>query len=213
MGPYTPMNESLACPQKYGGAIDPSPFKDTDGKMYVTYKGDGNSVGSGGYCGNSKVPRKPVPIFLQELESDGTTPTGDPVIILDINDTDGPLVEAPNIIHADDGTYYLFFSSHCFTSLEYNVKYAHSKSIKGPYKRAYRPLLQTDDWKLQAPGGATISPDGTKMVFHANCGGWRCMYAAAISIQSNNNTVVMSALTLVISGSNNSTNSTNTNKS
>lgn len=208
MGPYTPVNESLACPEKYGGAIDPSPFKDTDGKLYVTYKGDGNSVGSGGYCGNSNTPRKPVPIFLQELESDGITKIGDPVIILDINDTDGPLVEAPNIVRMNNGTYYLFFSSHCFTSLGYNVKYAHSKSIKGPYTRAARPLLQTDDFGLQAPGGATVSQDGTKMVFHANCDGWRCMYAAAIDIRPKNDTVILSSLTFQVSNSTQSTNST-----
>ncbi|KAJ5759922.1 Glycoside hydrolase family 43 [Penicillium odoratum] len=207
MGPYTPLNESLACPHKYGGAIDPSPFRDADGKLYVVYKGDGNSVGSGGYCGNSKTPRKPVPIFLQEMKSDGITKIGDPVIILDINKTDGPLVEAPNIIRTDNGTYYLFFSSHCFTSLGYDVKYAHSTSIKGPYTRAERPLLQTYDFGLRAPGGATISPSGDRMVFHADCGGWRCMYAAAIDIRSHNNTIIMSSLTIESSGSKNSTGS------
>ena len=207
MGPYIPLNEPLACPHEYGGAIDPSPFRDTDGKLYVVYKGDGNSVGSGGFCGNSNLPRKSVPIFLQELQSDGITKVGEPVIILDINKTDGPLVEAPDIIRVDNGTYYLFFSSHCFTSLGYNVKYAHAKSIKGPYTRADRPLLQTDDFGLKAPGGATISPSGDRMVFHANCDGWRCMYAAAIDLRSNNDTIVLSSLTLEISGSANSTSS------
>ncbi|KAJ5573972.1 Glycoside hydrolase family 43 [Penicillium hispanicum] len=206
LGPYVPHNESIACPHKYGGAIDPSPFKDVDGKMYVVYKGDGNSVGHGGYCGNSKKPLVSVPLLLQELGNDGISRVGDPVKILDINQSDGPLVEAPDIIRLDDGTYYLFFSSHCFTSLGYNVKYAHAKSLKGPYTRAARPLLQTGDFGLNAPGGATVSPDGSKMVFHANCEGWRCMYAAAINIHSNNNTIVMSSLLFAKSG--NSTNST-----
>ncbi|KAJ5948824.1 Glycoside hydrolase family 43 [Penicillium verhagenii] len=209
VGPYTPVNETFACPHKYGGAIDPSPFRDADGKLYVVYKGDGNSAGSGGACGNSNSPKKPVPIFLQEVESDGLTKVGDPVIILDINKTDGPLVEAPNLIRPDNGTYYLSFSSHCFTSLGYNVKYAHSKSIKGPYTRADRPLLQTDDFGLKAPGGATISPDGKRMVFHANCDGWRCMYAAALDIRSDNDTIVLSALTYETLVSTNSTTSTN----
>ena len=162
--------------------------------MYVVYKGDGNSVGHGGYCGNSIKPLVSVPILLQELDTDGISKVGESVTILDINDTDGPLVEAPDIVRLDDGTYYLFFSSHCFTSLGYNVKYAHSKSLKGPYTRAARPLLQTGDFDLKAPGGATVSPDGSKMVFHANCGSWRCMYAAAIDIHSGNNTVVFSSL-------------------
>ncbi|KAF7718805.1 Arabinan endo-1,5-alpha-L-arabinanase [Penicillium ucsense] len=194
MGPFVPLNASLACPQEYGGAIDPSPFRDVDGKLYVVYKGDGNSVGSGGYCGNSIVPRRPVPLILQELERDGITKVGEPDIILEINDTDGPLIEAPNIIRRDDGTYFLFFSSHCFTSLGYNVKYAHARSVKGPYSRAARPLLQTEDFGLDAPGGATLSPDGTKIVFHANCGGHRCMYAGGVNIQPTENIITMAAL-------------------
>ncbi|KAJ5191271.1 Glycoside hydrolase family 43 [Penicillium cinerascens] len=200
IGPYVPLNESIACPHKYGGAIDPSPFRDEDGTMYVVYKGDGNSVGSGGYCGNSRIPRHSVPIMLQEVKSDGITLVGEPTIILDINKTDGPLVEAPDIIRTEDGTYYLFFSSHCFTSLGYNVKYAHAKSVKGPYTRAPQPLLQTGDFGLKAPGGATVSTDGKRMVFHANCEGWRCMYASAIDIQSNNNTIIMASLELQVLG-------------
>ncbi|KAJ5689489.1 Glycoside hydrolase family 43 [Penicillium macrosclerotiorum] len=207
LGPYIPLNESIACPHKYGGAIDPSPFRDADGKLYIVYKGDGNSVGHGGYCGNSRKPLVSVPLILQEMENDGVTPVGDPEIILDINDTDGPLIEAPNIVRSSDGFYYLFFSSHCFTSLGYNVKYAHAASVKGPYIRVARPLLQTHDFGLLAPGGATISQDGSKIVFHANCDGWRCMYAGGIDIRSNNHTVVLTALNLEVSGSN-STNST-----
>ncbi|KAJ5134198.1 Glycoside hydrolase family 43 [Penicillium atrosanguineum] len=200
LGPYVPLNKSIACPHKYGGAIDPSPFRDSDGTLYVVYKGDGNSVGSGGYCGNTRLPRHSVPIMLQELKSDGITPVGKPTIILDIDKTDGPLVEAPDIIRTDNGTYYLFFSSHCFTSLGYNVKYAHATSLKGPYTRAPRPLLQTGDFQLEAPGGATISTDGKRMVFHANCEGWRCMYASAIDIQPGNNTIVMASLELQVLG-------------
>lgn len=182
LGPYTAQPSPLACPRKYGGAIDPSPFRDVDGTLYVTYKADGNSVGHGGYCGNSKKPLVPVPIMLQRLESAGVTPVGKPAQILNIIPDDGPLVEAPNIIRTKDGTYYLFFSSHCFNSPQYNVKYAHSASLHGPYRRAVSPLFQTGDFGLVAPGGATASVDGTKMVFHANCKTGRCMFVTGIEI-------------------------------
>ncbi|PWY90898.1 Arabinanase/levansucrase/invertase [Aspergillus heteromorphus CBS 117.55] len=193
LGPYIPRNESLACPRDQGGAIDPSPFRDIDGKFYVVYKVDGNSIGHGGNCNNGKKPIVPTPIMLQELENDGVTPTGDPVQILTNEKVDGPLVEAPNIIRSDEGVYYLFFSSHCFTSSKYNVKYAYSTSLRGPYTRAERALFQSGDFGLKSPGGATVSPNGTQMVFHANCGKYRCMYAAAINI-SVNSTITPAAL-------------------
>lgn len=195
LGPFIPLEEPLACPRHHGGAIDPSPFRDTDGKLYVTYKADGNSVGHGGHCGNSRKPLVPVPIMLQELQSDGVTPVGDPVEILNITPADGPLVEAPNIIRAHDGSYYIFFSSHCFNSPKYNVKYAHSHALKGPYIRAALPLLQTGDFALRSPGGATATTvNGTKLVFHANCNTGRCMYAAGIEIRANK-TITITSLT------------------
>lgn len=182
LGPYNPEDHPLACPRKEGGAIDPSPFRDVDGKLYVTYKVDGNSIGHGGNCNNGIAPLVNTPIMLQEMESDGVTPVGDPIKILDITPSDGPLVEAPRIIRTKEGIYVLTFSSHCDISPQYNVKYATSTSVKGPYQRASRPLLQTGDYNLVSPGGASISRDGTKMVFHANCGIYRCMYASAVNV-------------------------------
>lgn len=163
-----------------------------DGTLYVTYKADGNSVGNGGKCNNSKKPLVSVPIMLQKLEKDGVTPVNDPIKILEHdNNKDGPLIESPSLIRTADGVYYLFFSSHCFTSPKYDIKYASSLSLKGPYVRAKQSLLRSGDFGLNSPGGATVSPDGTKMVFHANCDQVRCMYVAGIHI---NSTVTLSAL-------------------
>lgn len=186
LGPYQPEDKPLACPKKKGGAIDPSPFRDVDGTLYVVYKVDENSIGHGGNCDNTKEPILPVPIMLQKLESDGVTPVGDPVEILNINSSDGPLVEAPDIIRTEQGMYYLFFSSNCYSNPAYDVKFAWSQSLQGPYTRAPRPLLQTGDYGLRSPGGADISSDGKKMAFHAYCSETdRCMYVAAIDIRLN----------------------------
>jgi beta-xylosidase len=165
-----------------GGAIDPAPFRDVDGKLYVTYKVDGNSVGHGGDCGNGVYPIVDTPIMLQELESDGVTPVGDPIPILHRTDSDGPLVEAPRLVRSQEGIYFLTFSAHCFTTPQYDVRYATSTSLKGPYTRVTEILLKSGDYGLVAPGGASISSDGTKIVFHANCGNFRCMYAAAVTL-------------------------------
>lgn len=194
LGPYQPHNASLACPLRQGGAIDPAPFRDADGKLYVVYKADANSIGNGGSCNNSKKPLVSVPILLQELEKDGITPVGDPVQILENTHNDGPLVESPSLTRTPGGIYFLFFSSHCFTSSKYNIKYATSSSLRGPYARAKQSLLQSGDFGLNGPGGATVSSDGTKMVFHANCEDVRCMYVAGIHINSTVLTVIPSAL-------------------
>jgi beta-xylosidase len=119
-GPYTPASTPLACPLDQGGAIDPSGFTDTDGKHYVVYKIDGNSIGHGGNCNNAVAPIVPTPIMLQQVASDGFTPVGDPIQILDRDDADGPLVEAPDLILVN-GVYVLFFSSNCFDSTLYDI--------------------------------------------------------------------------------------------
>ncbi|KAI4730646.1 Arabinanase/levansucrase/invertase [Aureobasidium sp. EXF-10728] len=186
-GPYLPLNATFACPVEEGGAIDPSPFIDTDNSFFVTYKVDGNNVGNGGSCGNMKAPQAPTPIKLQKMMADGVTPDGDAITILDRTEADGPLVEAPVIARSAEGTYFLFFSSGCTRDPSYDVKYAFAKDVRGPYERAKKPLLRTGDFNLTAPGsiGLTDMEDGTfGMVFHARVqasyGRVRAMYTTTI---------------------------------
>jgi len=114
--------------------------------------------------------------MLQEMNvNDWTTPVGSPVQILDRTDADGPLVEAPAIIRSSDGHYILFYSSHCFNDVNYDVKYAVATSITGPYTRK-GSLLKTGQYGLTSPGGASPTPGGDVLLFHANCDQGRCMY-------------------------------------
>jgi beta-xylosidase len=188
-GPYVPLPEPFACDLTIGGAIDASGFVDSDGSRYVLYKVDGNSIGNGGDCGNSVPPLVATPIMLQAVETDGTTTVGELVQILDRGDSDGPLVEAPSLI-LRDGIYYLFFSSHCFTSPEYDVRYATSESLTGPYTKAEGALLITGDWGLDAPGGATVSDDGDMIMFHANCAAGRCSFIGELGYDGTTVSVV-----------------------
>lgn len=96
-GPYTPETSPIQCATSGGGAIDPAGFQDSDGTRYVVYKVDGNNLGGGGSCGNGDDSHS-TPLMLQALESDGVTPNGDPVQILDRSDADGPLIEAPDLV-------------------------------------------------------------------------------------------------------------------
>ncbi|KAI2641518.1 glycoside hydrolase family 43 protein [Hypomontagnella submonticulosa] len=179
-GPYVPDEEPFACNLTIGGAIDPSGFEDEDGTRYVLYKVDGNSIGHGGSCGNTVKPIAPTPIMLQEVADDGVTQIGDAVQIFDRSDDDGPLVEAPSLLRTGTGLYILFFSSGCYLEPSYNVNYATSTALKGPYQRAPRPMIRTGEYTLQAPGGATAVNIGDRVgvAYHANCQQGRCMHTS-----------------------------------
>ena len=175
---------------RQGGAIDPAGFSDSDGSRYVVYKVDGNNIGHGGSCNNGVQPIVPTPIMLQQVGSDGTTPIGSAIQILDRDDNDGPLIEAPSLV-LHSGTYVLFFSSNCYSSSYYDVSYATSTNgVRGPYTKAQypvAPLLVTgsDNGKLYSPGGLSVAPNGVNVVFHADLGttaDTRQMWAGQISI-------------------------------
>jgi beta-xylosidase len=193
-GPYHPEAGTIACPRSQGGAIDPAGFADKDGKLYVTYKIDGNSLGHGGNCNNGIPPLVSTPIMLQHLHRDGITPSGAPKQILDRSDADGPLVEAPSLARVD-GTYVLFFSSNCYDGPFYDVSYATASNVYGPYTKSSAPLLVTGDGpngELYGPGGADVTPDGERIVFHADLGksaNTRQMYTALIEVKGTTVTI------------------------
>ncbi|OCT50754.1 glycosyl hydrolase family 43 protein [Cladophialophora carrionii] len=171
LGPYIPQASPFACPDvdALGGAIDPDGFLDeSTGKRYVVYKVDGNSIGHGGACGNTVAPIVPTPLMLQEVDHDGITPIGDAVQILDRDAFDGPLIEAPALHRSAEGVYFLFFSSNCFTTPQYDVSYATATNIYGPYTKSSRPLLVTSDADLTGPGGMDIIKGGGMIVFHGH---------------------------------------------
>lgn len=183
-GPYKPMGEEpWECSLEMGGAIDPSGFRDTDGTRYVAYKIDGNSIGNGGSCNNGIAPVVPTPIMLQQVKSNGITKVGPAFTILTNQPSDGPLIEAPSLIRSPGGIYTLFFSSNCFTSTAYDVAYATSTDIRGPYDR--QGSLFTSRSGEVSPGSADIDADGTHMLFHANSQNGRALFTAVIDISGN----------------------------
>ncbi|KAK3392804.1 Arabinanase/levansucrase/invertase [Podospora didyma] len=147
-GPYTAHDEPFICPLDGGGAIDASGYHNLrTWTRWVVYKVDGSAKGSGGPCGNADPPGQPTPIMLQHLNADdGFTLIGDPITILNRDpEVDGPLIEAPSLIRVsvrndtDDedegGVFILFYSSHCWNTHEYDIKYATATDIRGPYTR------------------------------------------------------------------------------
>lgn len=185
-GPYEPDPGPFVCELDRGGNIDPAGFLDEQtGKRYVTYKIDGNAVGNGGSCGNTVEPIVDTPLMLQEVDvGDGSTSIGDPVAILHLEpETEGPVIEAPNIVYIE-GVYVLFYSSGCYDGDGYKTRYAYASSVSGPYTRAPETLLETPDLGLVGPGGATSTEDGTLILaLHGYCGDKRCMYVVEYEVE------------------------------
>ncbi|KAF2145987.1 glycoside hydrolase family 43 protein [Aplosporella prunicola CBS 121167] len=183
-GPYTPQDAAWACPLDQGGAIDASSFVDSDGSRYVTYKIDGNAKGNGGVCNNGVAPIQSTPIMQQKVAGNGIDKIGGAYQLLDRSDGDGPLIEAPSIGKLADGRYVLFFSSNCYSTINYDVTYALADSVSGPYTKHGPLLVSQGKYGLWSPGGASVTADATKIVFHAylNAGSSiRGMYTADIT--------------------------------
>jgi beta-xylosidase len=180
VGPYSPSNQVFACPGNNGGAIDPDGFSDVDGTHYVTYKVDGNARGSGGSCNNGNYPQHSTPLMLQKVARDAITPLGLPIQILDRDDNDGPLIEAPSMARVGN-KYFLFFSSNCYSSPLYDTSFAVSDSITGPYTKRGPMFLSGDLGGLIGPGGADIAPDGAFLALHAGPVGSRHMHTARLT--------------------------------
>ncbi|KAL5336879.1 glycosyl hydrolase [Aspergillus crustosus] len=160
-----------------GGAIDADGFRDDDGILYITYKVDGSAINTEG---NDNY--HPTPLVLQEVEADGYTRVGEPITLLDRNESDGRLIEAPSITKVD-GIYYLFYSSHMFNSPDYDSKFATAPSVAGPYTqwgRVIAPGDPSDVGPLSGPGGADVSVDGAKLLFHANLDNESCWWEGAV---------------------------------
>ncbi|KIV90805.1 hypothetical protein PV10_05414 [Exophiala mesophila] len=174
LGPYKPLDEPIACPdpRTTGGAIDPDGFLDpSTNKRYIVYKIDGNSLGRGGAC-NNMPPTRQTPIMLQEVSAeDGVTLIDAPTLILDRDELDGPLIEAPVLavsIQDKQRVYFLLYSANCFTTPLYNVAYATATDIRGPYVKMGRPMLVTGDAGLIGPGGLDLLADSHMIVFHGH---------------------------------------------
>ena len=168
-GPYNDSSTApLICPESDGGAIDAAGFLDSDNSRYVVYKIDGPAVNNGGYCNNpSNPPSTNTSLMLQQVQSDGYTLIGSPVILYNNQGvSDSYNVEAPVIVRSSEGTYFLFFSAGCTSANSYIWDYVTSNSVVGPYSNR-QTLLATGGFGEYGPGGADITPDGTTAVWHS----------------------------------------------
>jgi beta-xylosidase len=134
LGPFVDDSAApLVAQPKLGGAIDPSPFRDDDGDLFLYWKNDGNAIG---------VKTR---IFVQRLSPDGLRGVGPAFETGEVNDAlwEGQVVEAPEMAE-HDGRYFLFYSGNDYASDSYAVGYATCTSALGPCKDAPEsPILKT----------------------------------------------------------------------
>ncbi|WP_245682710.1 glycoside hydrolase family 43 protein [Archangium gephyra] len=154
-GPFTSEAPGpLVCQDALGGTIDASPFRASDGQLYLYFKNDGNNPAF----------NKPTEIFAQRLSPDGLSLVGEPVsLVRNDKPWEAHVVEAPTMIERG-GSYVLFFSANHYgwestqRVSNYGIGYATCEGPLGPCTDAPdNPFLaSTFQPCLSGPGHQTV---------------------------------------------------------
>ena len=158
-GPFEHVSEEpLVCQRDLGGSIDPFPYRDADGALYLLWKNDGNCCA------------QPVHVWAQPLSDDGLALTGEAAMLIGRDQTwEIPLVENPAMVGVD-GVFYLFYSANRWDSLDYAVGYALCDTVTGPCRKPTDQPILTFTPEVMGPGGQMLieGPDGELwIVYHA----------------------------------------------
>jgi xylan 1,4-beta-xylosidase len=155
-GPYNDHGPLMCEP---AGSIDAFPMRDANGKLYLIWKEDGNSI------------KQPTPIWAMEMTEDRKALVGEKKELFR-NDKpwEGNLVEGVSMVK--HGRYYYAFyagAGCCGRGCTYATGVARAENLLGPWEKyEQNPVLQNDDeWKC--PGhGTVIEKDGRfYFLYHA----------------------------------------------
>lgn len=145
------------------GSIDAFEITGDDGKVYVAWKEDGNSMG------------RPTPIWAQEIDKGRTKLIGMPVELFRNDESDDTswerwLIEGVCIFKEKD-YYYATFSGGgcCDKQCNYKTGVARARHIFGPWEKYPKNPILTDNasWKC-AGHGTVVKKDGDwYMLYHA----------------------------------------------
>ncbi len=158
-GPFVDAStEPWVCPTDLGGAIDPSPFVDADGSLFLLWKNDGITL------------RRESAIWSQRLTPDGRSSVGDPVRLIETDqDWEYPHVEAPSM-RLVDGTYWLAYSGNWYNQAAYGIGLARCTSAVGPCEKPFGGPIISSVPGAEGPGGAEFFADRsgrTLLAYHA----------------------------------------------
>jgi len=176
-GPYRDdRTEPLLCPAERGGAIDPSPFVDRDGALWLLWKNDGVTL------------RRESAIWIQRLSDDGVQLIGEPVELIRTDQTwEYPHVEAPSMARIGT-TYWLAYSGNWWDDAAYGIGLARCETPIGPCAKPFdRPVVASQPG-AEGPGGAEFFVDASGrllVAYHAWLGepgypGHRALFVALV---------------------------------
>ena len=165
-GPYlddspAPLVCQIGADASFCGSIDPSPFLDSDGKLYLLWKSDENSS----HC--RTAPR----VWAQALTDDGLQLTGTAATLLAVDQSwEDTIIEAPSMM-LHGGRYFLFYSGNRYESGDYAVGYATCPSS----------LARCTKVTLGAPflmsAGSMLGPGGQELFRDAEGAAWMAYHA------------------------------------
>lgn len=154
----------LVCQKNEGGSIDPYPFADPQGGLYLLWRNNGNAIG------------KPTVLYARRLASDGRgwAPKSEPVPLLDDRNTQWHRPIGGPAIVRDGDRYVLFYGGGQWNSAGSGIGYATSKKPLGPYtdQTKREPWLGTDPSKAVGPHGPTVFNDRRSRALRIGFSGW-----------------------------------------
>ncbi|MEJ7693132.1 family 43 glycosylhydrolase [Daejeonella sp.] len=155
-GPYTD-HGPLICQE--AGSIDAFPMRDKNGKLFMIWKEDGNSV------------KKPTPIWAQEMNEGRTALTGEKKeLFRGTEPWEGELIEGVSMIR--NGEYFYAFyaaAACCGRKCNYGTGIARAKDLLGPWEKYSKNPVITHDDEWKCPGhGTPIEKNGKYyFLYHA----------------------------------------------
>jgi beta-xylosidase len=155
-GPYKD-HGPLMCQEV--GSIDAFPMRDENGKLYMIWKEDGNSV------------NKPTPIWIMEMNEERTALIGEKKeLFRNTERWESNLVEGVSMLRHGDYFYAFYAAAGCCGSgCTYASGVARAKSLLGPWEKYDKNPILTSNDKWKCPGhGTPIEKDGRHyFLYHA----------------------------------------------
>ncbi|GAB3663841.1 family 43 glycosylhydrolase [Echinicola sediminis] len=141
------------------GSIDAFEVRDENGKLYLTWKEDGNSRGL------------PTPIWAQEINEERTELIGEPHELFR-NDEEWELNLVEGVcIFRENGYFYATYSagSCCEKACNYKAGVARAKQLLGPWEKYdQNPILQdNENWKCAGHGTVVKKGGDHYLLYHA----------------------------------------------